>query len=316
MKLQLSLACVLLTLLATVTTDAHAQLRQRAVTGRDLQKYSNGILSLMGYTVAPDVTTSSLSITDASTENPHLSMTQFGGGFVISDSVPIYLEGNAAYSRYDPVFILSDGQEDRVVPAKWNAVSATGGIGYDFALTPKWSIRPIFNLTLGYVASDLRAAQGLINFKTNSDFDFVDHGQLNAYGVGGSLMLVYKDHKPEREIDFEGRYTNVGLHSYDSSDAVKGQAKAESVILWGRVRVPTGLTAMQRPVRWVFELAHSNYFDENVAALGLDSLTSFGLGMELDSSAYPIWVTRWRAVIRHVVGNNVSGWSLGLAVSF
>ena len=38
--------------------------------------------------------------------------------------------------------------------------------------------------------------------------------------------------------------------------------------------------------------------------------------MELDSSAHDIWVTRWRAVLRHVVGHNVSGWSLGLAVSF
>ena len=107
------------------------------------------------------------------------------------------------------------------------------------------------------------------------------------------------------------------LQSYGaSSDAVRGEATAESVILWGRMRVPSGLVMMQRPVRYVFELAHSHYLDSDVRGARLRQLTSFGLGLELDSSAHDIWVTRWRAVLRHVVGNNVSGWSLGLAISF
>ena len=283
-----------------------------------MQKITNGVLSLMAYTVAPDVTTSSLSISDATSANPSLSMTQFGGGFTVSDEFPIYLEGNAAYSRYDPVYVASDGSEERLVPTKWNAVSATGGIGYDFKLgSSGWALRPIFNFTIGYVASDLRVAEFLIDRRTELDLDFLDDGKLNAYGLGGSLMLVYYDKKPERDIDIEARYTNVHLQSYGaSSDAVRGEATAESLILWGRMRVPSGLIMMQRPVRYVFELAHSHYLDSNVKALGFDQLTSFGLGLELDSSAHDIWMTRWRAVLRHVVGNNVSGWSLGLAVSF
>lgn len=304
-------------LLALSATSAQAQPRERAIRNADVQKISNGVLSLMAYTIAPDVTTSSLSLTDSPTANPSVTMTQFGGGFVVSDEFRLYLEGNAAYSRYDPVFVASDGQEERSVPTKWNAVSATGGIGYDFLLTDKWSLRPIFNFTLGYVTSDLQVARFFIESRTNLDLDFVDNGKLNAYGLGGSLMLVYLDRAPDRDIDFEGRYTNVRLQSYGaSSEAVRGEVTAESVILWGRVRVPTGLVAMQRPVRYVFELAHSHYLDSNVKALGFDQLTSFGLGLELDSSAYDIWVTRWRAVLRHVVGHNVSGWSLGLAVSF
>jgi hypothetical protein len=45
-------------------------------------------------------------------------------------------------------------------------------------------------------------------------------------------------------------------------------------------------------------------------------MASLGLGIELDSSAMDIWVTRWRAVVRYKFGENVHGAALGLAVSF
>jgi hypothetical protein len=304
-------------LVVVCTAQAQAQLRDRLITGERLQRMANGVLSMMAYTIAPDVTTSSLSLQDATTDNPNLAMTQFGGGFVWSDELPIFLEGNAAYSRYDPRFVASDGTDERLVPLKWNAVSGTGGIGYNFRLGSKWSFRPIFNFTLGHVASDLQLAERLFEHRNDAEIDFMTDGRLKAYGLGGSLMVVYQYFKPDRELEFEGRYTNVHLRSYgNTSEAVQGEAIAESINLWARMRIPTGLVVMDRPVRYVFELAHSRYLDSGVRALGFNELTSFGLGLELDSSAYDIWVTRWRAVIRHVVGDNVSGWSLGLAVSF
>ena len=64
-----------------------------------MQQLANGILGLMSYTVAPDVTTSSLAIDSAATANPSLTMTQIGGGFTWSKGLPLYLEGNAALSR-------------------------------------------------------------------------------------------------------------------------------------------------------------------------------------------------------------------------
>ena len=309
-------ACVLAAL-AGCAAGAHAQAGVRPVTAEILRRYADGVLALMAYTVAPDVTTGSLSLQDATADNPDLSLSQLGGGFVVSDSVPVYLEGNAAYARYDPRFVVSDGTGERRVPAKWNSVSATGGIGYDFRLSSKWTLRPIFNFTLGTVASDVQLGTLVLEHRQGREIEFLDDGELKARGLGGSLMLVYRYWTPEREFDIENRYTNVHLKSYgSSSDAVIGEADAESFSLWARMRVPTGLRAMKRPVRWVFELAHSRYFDSPVSALGFDNLTSLGLGLELDSSAYDIWATRWRAIVRHVGGPNVKGWSLGLAISF
>jgi hypothetical protein len=76
------------------------------------------------------------------------------------------------------------------------------------------------------------------------------------------------------------------------------------------------MVLMQRPVRYVYELAYSHYFDSGVKSLGFDSLLSLGIGLELDSSAYTNLFTRWRAILRHVTGPNITGWSVGLAASF
>lgn len=309
-------ACVAVAL-AAISALANAQTDDRVITGERIKRFAQGVLSLMAFTVAPDVTTSSLSISDAATANPDLSMSQLGGGFVIDDSTRLYLEGNAAYSRYDPRFVVSDGVQQSEVPVRWNSVSATGGIGWDFPISSKWSIRPIFNFSLGDVASDIKLGRAALAIANNRELDFLSDGRIRVYGLGGSLMAVYEYDKPDRELDLEARYTNVRLHIYDStSDLVRGSANAESASVWARMRTPTGLMLMQRPVRYVFELAHSRYFDTGVEALGFDNLTSFGIGLELDSSAHTSLFTRWRAILRHVVGPNVSGWSVGLAASF
>jgi hypothetical protein len=114
-----------------------------------VQKLADGVLGIMSYTVAPDVTTSSLALNGSATSSTDLSMSQFGGGFTWSTGTPLYLEGNAAYSRYDPVFAASDGTATRSVPVKWNSVSATGGVGWDLPIAEHWVVRPIFNFTLG-----------------------------------------------------------------------------------------------------------------------------------------------------------------------
>ena len=117
----------------------------------NLQKRVNGVLALMGYTLFPDVTTSSLSISNSASGNPSFRMTQLGGGFTVSKSFPLYLEGNAAFSRYDPTFIATNGTEQREIPAKWNTITGTVGVGWDFPIARELVLRPIANFTLGHM---------------------------------------------------------------------------------------------------------------------------------------------------------------------
>lgn len=314
-KRKVSLVAVLIAL--AVLPDANAQ--SLRLSQDDLQKRANGVLALMSFSIVPDITTSSLSIgsgggsTSGSTK---FFMTQLGGGDTISDSVPIYLEGVLAGSRYDPTFVATQGAESRSIPTKWNSLSATGGIGWDFKLTDELKLRPIFNVALGNVTSDLRAASWYVGRQTGTDVDFLDRGSLNAYGLGGSLMLDYEHYRPGYEVDVELRYSDIRLKSFSSSAAVQGNATAQSANLWARYRAPTGIVLLQRPLRYVLELTHSEFLGDQRGVLGFDRLTSVGAGLELDSSAYDVIITRTRLVGRYVFGTNVSGFSVGLAVSF
>ena len=276
----------------------------------DLQKRANGVLALMGYMQTPDVTTGSLGITNDATGNPDFAMTTLGGGFTGKGS-PLYLEGTLGYARYDPTFIAASGQVS--VAANWDAYSASGGVGWDFPVARDLVLRPIFNASYGRVESKVSATQT----GAGEELEFLRNGRLDTYGLGGSLMLDYERYRPEGEIDVELRYTNIYLQSFGgSSAAVKGSADSQSISLWSRWRAPTGITMLERPLRYVLEYAHTTFLGDLDGVLGFNYLNSFGAGLELDSSARDTPVTRTRLMARYKVGEHVTGWSIGLAVSF
>jgi hypothetical protein len=286
---------------------------QAQVSDADLQKRANAILTLMGFSLVPDVTTGALSISDQSTGNPYFRQTSIAGGGRPKKDAPLYLEGTLASGRYDPTFAVSEPQA--TVAVKWNSLLGTGGVGWDFPIARDLVLRPVFNLSLGRVESEARVTSAPAP-SNRAALDFLANGRLNATGVGGSLMLDYERYRPDNEIDLELRYTNIRLQSFDSSQAVEGHANAQSFSLWSRYRAPTGLTALERPVRYVLEYAYTSFLADLRGVLGFDDVHSFGTGLELDSSNRDVYVTRTRLLVRYKVGNNVTGWALGLAVSF
>jgi hypothetical protein len=306
---------VILIWMIAVPFDAQAQ--PSTVIGANVQKIANSVLTLMGFGLTPDVTTGSLSFSSPSTGTPGMQMSSLGGGFTISKDFPLYLEGTAAYSRYDPTFVLSDGTNSRDVPVKWNSLSATGGIGWDFPIAQDLVFRPIFNFSLGTVQSDLKVAGNVLGNQIGKDFSFLDRGRLDAAGLGGSVMLDYERYRPENEIDVELRYTNIYLQSINtSSEAVSGSTSAQTLNLWARWRAPTGLTALDRPFRYVLEFTHTQFLGDLRGAMGFDYLTSLGAGFELDTTKYTWLTTRWRLLGRYKFGDGVQGWSVGVACSF
>ena len=296
---------------------APAPLLAQQVSDAELQKRANAILTLMGFSLTPDVTTGALSISDQSTGNPVFRQTSISGGGSVSKNIPLYLEATLAYGRYDPTFATSDGQASLPIPVKWDSLLGTLGAGWDFPIATNLVLRPIFNLSLGRVESEgIAAPAGAQAPSGRAALDFLENGRLNAYGIGGSVMLDYERYRPENEIDLEVRYSNIHLESFDSSQAVEGHAIAQTFSIWSRYRAPTGLTALERPLRYVLEYAYSRFLGDLEGALGFIDVHAFGLGLELDSSKHDIYVTRTRLLARYKVGNNVRGWALSLAVSF
>ncbi len=294
-----------------------------AAEGQRIKQRADAVLTLMSFMIVPDITASDLNIGSGSDDKTELSITQFGGGATMGESFPLYLEGVMGYSRYDPQFVISDGDQSRRIPTKWNSLTTTGGIGWDFSLhRDRWGgnlvLRPIANVMLGTMASDLRVGAWALERHKNADYDFLDGGRLNAYGLGGSLMLDYELISPAQDIDVELRYTGMNLQTFGStSRAVEGSATAQNLGLYLRRRAPLfDWTLLKSPVRYVLEGAHTEYLGEQRGKLGFDSLSSVGLGIEMDSSKYPVFITRTRLVARYMFGNGTSGYGVGLAMSF
>ncbi|BED98457.1 hypothetical protein VAWG001_00720 [Aeromonas dhakensis] len=288
-----------------------------------VQQRANAVVSLMTFTVVPDITASNINIGSGTNQSSALNMTQVGGGATMSESVPVYLEGTLGFSRYDPQFVISNGSESRSLPTKWNSLTATGGIGWDIGLHRdrhggNLVLRPIGNVTLGTVASDLRIGNWLLGQYTGKNLDFLDGGRLDVYGLGGAMMLDYELFSPAQDIDAELRYSYQHLQSFGGTAAsVTGQANAENLGLYLRRRAPIGsLTLLGKPMRYVLEGARTEYLGEQRGLLGFNSLNSLGLGLELDSSKYDIFVTRTRLVARYMFSHNTSGYGVGLAMSF
>ncbi|MAG68479.1 MULTISPECIES: autotransporter domain-containing protein [Pseudomonas] len=301
---------------ALIFSSAAVQAAPLQLQGSGVEDAINGVLTLMSYSMTLDLASSSLSINDRDTGNPALQMTQLGGGATMSDEIPLYLEGSVAYSRYDPKFVASDGVETRTLPTKWTSVTAAGGIGWDFALNDEWVIRPIGNIALGYMTSDLNSARLYLNYTYDRDIEFLDDGHMAALGLGGALMLDWERVRPDYEVDLEMRYSYLDLQNIGGTKVIDGHTSAETLNLWSRYRAPTRLTVFKRPLRYVLEYSHSEYIGEQRGALGFDRLSTVGVGVEFDSSAYEVFVTRTRVLLRHMYGNGVSGLALSLAVSF
>lgn len=281
------------------------------VSDADLQKRANAVLTLMGFSLTPDVTTGSLSISDQSAGNPYFRQVSVGGGGTLKTS-PFYLEGTLAYGRYDPTFDAGGAQP---IPVKWDSLVGTAGAGWDFPVGRDLVLRPIVNVSLGRVESEALAASAP-SLIPGAGAEFLSHGHLNAAGLGGSLMLDYEHYTADAEIDAELRYSNMVLKSFESSSAVQGHADAQTVSFWSRYRAPTGMVALERPLRYVLEYAHTRFLGDLKGALGFEYMNSLGLGLELDTTKHESYVTRTRFLLRYKTGNNVSGWAVGLAVSF
>jgi hypothetical protein len=281
-----------------------------------LKKRADAFMTITGYSLTPDVTTGSLSIRNNGGDKSELQMISLGGGDRISANFPLYLEGTLAVNRYNPSFTDGIANTAVTLPVHWNSVTGTGGIGWDFPITNELRFRPIANVMLGHLESDLSIASRVIQNQKGVDLQFLSGGRMNSYGLGGSVMLDYENYKPDQEIDVELRYTNIPIQTFDTSTAVQGSADSQSLGLWARSRIPTPITLLDRPLRAVFEVAHTEFLGDLRGALGFNSLSSVGTGIELDRSASDPIFTRIRVVFRYQFGQNVRGTSIGLAASF
>jgi hypothetical protein len=111
--------------------------------------------------------------------------------------------------------------------------------------------------------SDLKVAKFWVENNTNLDLSFLDGGKLEAYGLGGALMLDYEKFAPTpmttREFATPMSTCAAKRHAISVSWAVpRARASASGspagADRWGM--------AMDRPVRYVFEVATTRFLGD------------------------------------------------------
>lgn len=285
-----------------------------------------GVLALMGYNMTPDGSANSLQVNrttvSADQGDSTLTLSQFGFGFTWSDSFPLFTEAYLGTARYDPRAVFTN-LPPRATPLRWNNIAITTGVGYDIRIGEYLWLRPIFNLSGGYAASDASLLGSFINWRTDRDVAALTDRHVNVWGIGGSLMLAYYDYRPARDIDVELRYTQIYLQTFgDTIPAARGTAMARTAGLWARYRWPTGWEAFGRPVRWVIDSNFSVYLGDQEKVLGFAWAMKIGGGIEIDVGRYEVGalginLSRVRLVARYFLGdNNITGASLGIGMSF
>jgi hypothetical protein len=290
------------------------------VLGRQIEKRASGALAILGLAAVPSETASTLFLDTGQEGNSGTDFRagQLGGGFTWSEEFPLYLEGYVGWNRYDPVFIFSEGAEQRKTQAKWNSFAASGAVGWDFKLSENVVLRPLAMVALGTVASDITLGGLFIGNKLGKDAEFLRDGSLTAGGLGGALAVAYNERwENDWEADVTLRHTRLYMQPIAGDKDVVASAQSITTALWSRLRIPTGYKAFDRPVRAVGEFSVGYYGGDQQEFFNTPWLVQVGFGGEVDVSKTKIpWVTTSRLMMRYTKGENVDGFSVGLAVSF
>jgi hypothetical protein len=179
------------------------------------------------------------------------------------------------------------------------------------------------NFGAGYAASDASLFGSFLQWQSGADLSLLTDRHMNVWAYGGSMMLAYYDYRPQRDIEFELRYTRLHLQTFgDTVPIAAGSATAETVGLWGRYRWPTGREAFGRDVRWVIDGSASYYLGDQRDAVGFAWSAKIGGGIEFDVGRHEIGavglnLTRIRLIARYFFGDQgVTGTSVGIGMSF
>jgi hypothetical protein len=286
--------------------------------GRLLNQHAEGALATFGISAVPSETASTLVLQSDSDQYTDFVAAQLGGGFTLSESFPLYLEGFIGYSRYDPVMLISGGADTSSLPLRWTTVAATGGVGWEFELTDNLSIVPMAHVSLGRVQTDSSVIAQAIAERLGLDTSFIDGGGITVGGVGASVTLAYNQRwENDYEVDLTVRHTHIHLRPIGDDRDLIASADAITTGFWSRLRIPTGYRLFERPVRIVTEASGSYLPGDQGTALQTQWLAQVGLGAEIDLSEtwVPVFTTT-RLVGRYTIGDRLTGFSIGLAASF
>jgi len=239
---------------------------------------------------------------------------QLGAWGTPLENSDLYVEGFLASQFYTPSFDIA-GDSARIEDVKWRSVSATGGIGWDFPLTERLSIRPVVNAAIGRITSNSDVS---VADMPGGTADFIAGDAVEAFGYGGSLALDYAFQTDERQIEFRMRHARLRHVAIGVTDDPRSSTDtiATSAIARHRMPIPDWRVAGGR-VRWVVEATYARYDGDTGKVLGLPWIARLGTGVEFETGQLGRYAPpRVRTMVRYVFGEDFEGIGFGAGLVF
>ncbi|MBW6399802.1 hypothetical protein KPL78_18230 [Roseomonas sp. HJA6] len=204
----------------------------------------------------------------------------------------------------------------------FDAITVLAGVGLDIPILEdlggKTILRPILLAGYAYISSNTRFSGPNASAIATATQGLLTDVSLNSLLLGGAIALTH-----ERSIWGDvtlmlglrfNQLVDTGLHASDSAlNTTNGFSVATAVI---ELKGPTGIEVAGRALRWITFASGTGMYGRNSDALGFSSFAELGAGLELAGDLLIPGVEAVSLRGSGLFGDNVTGWSVGLAFSF
>lgn len=208
--------------------------------------------------------------------------------------------------------------ESTTVKADFTSYSALAGAGVSIPVSEHTVLRPIFLLGYAHVSDDAKVRGPYSDELSEAASDFLFDVDIDSYQVGAALQVEYQ--RPlanDINLAANARYNYLYSDVYNASDSVL-ETNDDFGVFTARAEFdgPTGQTVFGRDLRWIGFLAGTYLPGSQSDALGFDSFVEIGGGLEFVDPNVIQGIEGVSLRASGIVGDNVSGWSVGVELEF
>lgn len=239
----------------------------------------------------------------------------FMGG---KSSTKFYVEGALGYAKAEEsVADLYGGAfpaNATSVSADWTTYSAFAGAGLTLKLTPDLTFTPILNLGIANIQSDADFGGPGAAFTSalTNGIVFNWDAWVMSYGVAGRADYQI-DLSRTIALELIARYDLRWTETIHTDNAAQDFATASQFLtLRADLTGPTNFTVLSRPVDWRATLGYRNMIEGDL--YDTHHLVQIGGALEV-SNDLPLGSTLALSAA-YFVGDDITGWSVGLSVGF
>ena len=204
------------------------------------------------------------------------------------------------------------------VSSDLSAMSIVGGVGLGFPLTDELTLTPMALLGYSHVEDDSTfsgpGAAALDGLTREILFNY----SVDELLYGAALELKYA-HSLAGDIDLQAklRYNQLFAETLDASnDALEGSGNFGVLTAFIQFDGPTPAKLFGRDLRWIGFAANSTFVGDAADGLGFDYFFELGGGIELVEPNILQGVEGFSVRGSALIGNGVTGWSLGAQLEF